>query len=67
MPPAVPAAPAPATAAADSGPDDEVREELIETVKRFTRAEIMPIANQHDHEDSYPAELIEKARALLES
>jgi butyryl-CoA dehydrogenase len=42
----------------------EVRDELVTLVRTFTENEIIPIANEHDHADSYPADLVEKMKEL---
>jgi alkylation response protein AidB-like acyl-CoA dehydrogenase len=43
---------------------DDVRHELVDLVRTFCRHEIIPIANRHDHDDSYPVELVEKMKEL---
>jgi len=37
---------------------DEIREELIDTVRRFTARKITPIASDFDAADEYPAEIV---------
>jgi len=51
---------------ADATPitSDDVREEIIETVRRFVAREVTPVASQLEHEDRFPAEIVEKMRAL---
>lgn len=44
--------------------DQDVSEEIVELVRTFTRNEIIPIANEYDHADEYPAELVEKMKEL---
>ena len=38
----------------------EIRAQLIPAVKDFVRKEVIPKAAQHDEEDTYPAELVDK-------
>ncbi len=54
---------------ADSGrepasPDDDVRQEIIETVRRFVAREVIPVASELEHEDRFPAEIVEQMRTL---
>lgn len=48
----------------DTGTDARVRDELVDLVRAFTRNEIIPIANELDHSDTYPAELVGKMMEL---
>lgn len=50
--------------ATDDTADDQVREELLELVRRFTANEIIPTAARFDHEDVYPEALVEKMKEL---
>jgi butyryl-CoA dehydrogenase len=43
---------------------DDVRQEIIETVRRFVAREVTPVASQLEHEDRFPAEIVEKMRTL---
>ena len=43
---------------------DGVRQEIIETVRRFVAREVAPVASQLEHEDRFPAEIVEKMRSL---
>jgi alkylation response protein AidB-like acyl-CoA dehydrogenase len=44
--------------------DPEVRQEIIETVRRFVAKEVAPVALEMEHEDAYPAEIIAGMREL---
>ncbi len=44
--------------------DQDVSEEIVDLVRTFTRNEIIPIANEFDHADEYPGELVEKMKGL---
>jgi alkylation response protein AidB-like acyl-CoA dehydrogenase len=52
------------TATSADTADDEVREELLELVRRFTANEIIPTAARFDHDDVYPEALVEKMKEL---
>ena len=43
---------------------DEVRREIIETVRRFVAREVVPIAPELEREDRYPIEIVEQMRTL---
>ena len=43
---------------------DEVRQEIIETVRRFVAREVIPVASALEHEDAFPAEIVEQMRDL---
>ncbi len=43
---------------------DEVRREIIETVRRFVAREVVPVAAALEREDRYPDEIVEQMRAL---
>jgi alkylation response protein AidB-like acyl-CoA dehydrogenase len=43
---------------------DDIRTELVELVRTFCRNEIIPIANEFDHADEYPADLVDKMKEL---
>jgi len=43
---------------------DDVREAIIDTVRRFVANEVTPVASRLEHEDRFPAEIVEKMRAL---
>ncbi|MGA8370701.1 MAG: acyl-CoA dehydrogenase family protein [Acidimicrobiales bacterium] len=38
--------------------DDDVRSEIIETVRRFVANEVMPVASDMEHEDRFPTEIV---------
>jgi alkylation response protein AidB-like acyl-CoA dehydrogenase len=44
--------------------DDQTRDDLLATVRRFTRQQVVPVAAQHDAEDSYPAALVEQMASM---
>jgi alkylation response protein AidB-like acyl-CoA dehydrogenase len=47
------------TTPTNSPPTDEAtRQDLLATVRRFTREQVVPAAARHDAEDTYPAELV---------
>jgi butyryl-CoA dehydrogenase len=51
----------------ENGPamtDADVREEIIGTVRRFVAREVVPHASALEHEDRYPAEMVEQMREL---
>jgi alkylation response protein AidB-like acyl-CoA dehydrogenase len=43
---------------------EEVRQEIIATVRRFVAREVIPIASEMEREDAYPYEVVEQMRAL---
>src|SRR5271163_3181025 len=43
---------------------DDLRREIIETVRRFVSREVIPVASDLEHEDRYPTEIVEQMRAL---
>jgi alkylation response protein AidB-like acyl-CoA dehydrogenase len=44
--------------------DPQTRDILVATVKEFVDREVMPVASRYDHEDIYPAELVEQLGAM---
>ena len=44
--------------------NEEVRREIIETVRRFVAREVIPVASALEREDSFPAEIVDQMRAL---
>jgi butyryl-CoA dehydrogenase len=42
----------------------DVRREIIETVRRFVAREVIPVASELEHEDRFPADIVEQMRAL---
>lgn len=44
--------------------DPDVRQEIVETVRRFVAKEVIPVASALEHEDRYPAEIVEQMRSL---
>jgi alkylation response protein AidB-like acyl-CoA dehydrogenase len=43
---------------------DEVRREILETVRRFVAKEVIPVASALEHEDRFPDGIVEQMRAL---
>src|ERR1700730_3778973 len=43
---------------------DEVRREIIETVRRFVAREVVPVAPDLERDDRYPDEIVEQMRDL---
>ena len=43
---------------------DDVRREIIETVRRFVAREVVPVAARLEREDRYPTEIVDQMRAL---
>ena len=43
---------------------DDVREEIIATVRRFVAHEVIPVASAMERADEFPAEIVEQMRAL---
>jgi butyryl-CoA dehydrogenase len=44
--------------------DPEVRQEMIETVRRFIARDVAPVALEMEHGDTYPAAIVEQMKAL---
>ena len=44
--------------------DDDVRGEIIDTVRRFVAKDVIPVASDLEHADEYPAEIVGKMRDL---
>ncbi|HZT66650.1 MAG TPA: acyl-CoA dehydrogenase family protein [Acidimicrobiales bacterium] len=44
--------------------DAAVAEDLVEAVRRFVQREVLPVADELEHADTYPAELVGKMRDL---
>lgn len=44
--------------------DPEVRREILETVRRFVAREVIPVASDLEHEDRFPAEIVEQMKGL---
>ena len=43
---------------------EDVRQEIIDTVARFVAREVLPVASEFEHEDRFPADIIEQMRDL---
>ena len=43
---------------------DETRSLVIATVREFVTREVLPVADEHDHNDTYPEHLIERMKEL---
>ncbi len=44
--------------------DQELRSEIVGTVRRFVDREVIPVASELEHEDRFPAEIVEGMRSL---
>jgi butyryl-CoA dehydrogenase len=44
--------------------DEAVRAEIIETVRKFVRREVIPVASELERDDTFPAAIVEQMRAL---
>jgi alkylation response protein AidB-like acyl-CoA dehydrogenase len=42
----------------------DIRQEIIETVRRFVAREVIPVASGLEHEDAFPTEIVEQMREL---
>jgi alkylation response protein AidB-like acyl-CoA dehydrogenase len=54
----------PVTPLRTSHTDPEVRQEIVETVRRFVAKEVIPVASELEREDRFPAEIVEQMRTL---
>jgi alkylation response protein AidB-like acyl-CoA dehydrogenase len=43
---------------------EDVRKEIVETVRRFVEREVIPVASKLEHEDEYPHGLVERMKEL---
>ena len=44
--------------------EPEVREALIDAVRRFVAREVVPVASELEHADEYPADIVEQMKAM---
>src|SRR3546814_15867995 len=44
--------------------DEDVRQEIIDTVRRFVAKDVLPVASDLEHADEFPAAIVEKMRDL---
>jgi alkylation response protein AidB-like acyl-CoA dehydrogenase len=44
--------------------DESVRAEIIETVRKFVRRDVIPVASDLEHADTYPDDIVAKMREL---
>src|SRR6478609_3228074 len=44
--------------------DPEIRDELRATVRRWVEREVLPVADDLEHEDAYPADLVAQMQAM---
>src|SRR6202046_3157383 len=44
--------------------DEDVRSEIIETVRRFVQREVIPVASDLERSDTYPEEIVAQMREL---
>jgi alkylation response protein AidB-like acyl-CoA dehydrogenase len=42
----------------------EMRAQILETVRRFVEREVMPVASRYEHEDAYPQPLVDRMKEL---
>jgi alkylation response protein AidB-like acyl-CoA dehydrogenase len=48
-----------------AGPTDpDVRQEIIETVRRFVANEVIPVASELEHHDTFPTDIVDQMREL---
>ncbi len=52
------------TSPAVRGTDPDVRREIVETVRRFVEREVVPVASDLEHEDRFPADIVDQMRRL---
>ena len=43
---------------------DEARSQIVDLVRDFVRRDVEPVASRYDHEDIYPAELVDTMREM---
>ena len=56
--------PEPSHPTATAPTDPEVRHEIIDTVRRFVANEVIPVASDLEHDDTYPADIVAQMREL---
>jgi alkylation response protein AidB-like acyl-CoA dehydrogenase len=44
--------------------DAQLREQMLETIRRFVDREVIPVASTYEHADEYPGPLVERMREL---
>ena len=44
--------------------DDDVRDEIVDTVRRFVARDVIPVASELEHEDRFPTDLVAQMREL---
>ncbi len=44
--------------------DPDVRQELVDTVRRFVAREVIPVASEMEHADAYPERIVEQMKEL---
>jgi alkylation response protein AidB-like acyl-CoA dehydrogenase len=52
------------TGARPEAVDESVRVEIIETVRKFVQRDVIPVASELEHADTYPDEIVAKMREL---
>ena len=52
------------TGVATGGVDETVRAEIIDTVRKFVARDVIPVASDLEHTDTYPDEIVATMRAL---
>ena len=54
----------PSHPAATTPTDPEVRQQIVDTVRRFVANEVLPVASDLEHGDTYPADIVSRMRDL---
>src|SRR3954452_20709231 len=44
--------------------DPDVRREMVETVRRWVAREVIPVALEMEHDDTYPEAIVEQMKAM---
>jgi len=47
-----------------AAPSAEERTQVLDTIRRFVDREVIPVASKYEHDDEYPAPLVERMREL---
>jgi len=48
----------------ENATDPEIRQELVDTVRRFIAREVIPVATEMEHADAYPERIVEQMKEL---
>ena len=49
---------------ADTVTDPQLRQEMIETVRKFVARDVIPVASDLEHADEYPARIVASMKDL---